>query len=445
MKRKLIYFFSVLAIIACTNEDLPDFTTHEEYNKNAIDSFYVPYETALQHALKVLNHDSAATRALGTERKVSNHYEYVANKATRSNGGGDTEVRFHVINFEDNQGFALVSADSRTTPVYAYSETGNLDMDDAIENSGFDVFMVAAEEYYMNEIILPTLPDTIDTGTPTPITPVPGNPILQLPIVEFNGVYYYLGGDDVVCTNPGGILLGVEWHQDWPYNYYCGRNDSTNMYAGYLNRAGCGPIAAAQIMSYFKYPASFDGYTFDWEKMSQRYFPNDFSPRISESAKSVAHLVNLIGIESKAIYGVSTSTYIADMDDMFRNFGYSCTGPVDYNVSKVMESLDNSSPVYFRGQNNSNSSSGHAWVIDAYRQSKSTRIYYHMQEPYNIYTTTITYGDVYYHCNWGWINEDNSAYSLTGNHNGWYLDVFSVNGSNYSSHRQMIYNIAPNN
>ena len=57
--------------------------------------------------------------------KVKNHYVYHANKETRSTGEDSIDVRFHVINFSDDGGFAFVSADDRTTTVYAYSSDGN--------------------------------------------------------------------------------------------------------------------------------------------------------------------------------------------------------------------------------------------------------------------------------------------------------------------------------
>lgn len=153
MKKYFLYLMCALAITACTNDELTELVFHEECNVVVTDSFYVPYETALKHALEAIdNGNTATTRSASPERRVASHYEYVVNKMTRSANDG-VEVRFHVINFEDNQGFALVSADCRTTPVYAYSETGNIDIDDAIENSGFGDFMAAAEEFYMNEII----------------------------------------------------------------------------------------------------------------------------------------------------------------------------------------------------------------------------------------------------------------------------------------------------
>lgn len=417
MKKFIICFFSALAIFACTNEEFPRLETQTEKNKVVVDSFYVPYETALQHALKMLDY-SETTRTSAIERKVANHYEYVANKMTRT-ANNDIDVRFHVINFEDNQGFALVSADSRTTPVYAYSESGNLDIEGAIANCGFGDFMEAAEEYYIAETSSEGNNQLLPTDGPLPITPVPTNPIQQLPVVELDGTMYYCQGEEITIQNPGGILLNVEWGQEWPYNYFCSPN-----------AAGCGPIAASQIMTYFKHPSSFSGYSFDWDGITSSIGFNYLSP----AAESAARLIHLVGIEANASYGEETSTTISNMDNVFRTFGYSCTGPVNYDKTKVKESLDNFSPIYFRGSE-PGADAGHAWVIDAYKHIRYIRTYYHMQEPYNVYTKTTSDRDLYHHCNWGWY----------GNYNMWCLDVFVISGvAEFSSDKRMIYNIRPN-
>ncbi len=432
MKKYFLYLMCALAITACTNDELTELVLHEECNVVVTDSFYVPYETALKHALEAIdNGNTATTRSASPERRVASHYEYVANKMTRSANDG-VEVRFHVINFEDNQGFALVSADSRTTPVYAYSETGNIDIDDAIENSGFGDFMAAAEEFYMNEIIFPTLPDTIDTGTPTPITPVPENPILHLPVVEVDGVTYYLSASDVLCTNPGGILVDVQWNQVWPYNYYCERNENADYECGYRDAAGCGPVAAGQIMSYFRYPETYNGVVFDWNlilSFPYYYEPYSFYERCSEEAKATSKLLKEIGVCAETQYGVESGMPLDKTDDMFRNFGYLCDGPSNFTSERVKSSLDLYGPVYMVG---GNSEGYHAWVIDAYRQTKTISIYYHSYEPYSVAFTTTSMDNVYYHCNWGW--------GPNGG-NTWFLDVFD----GYSNNKTIIYNIRPNN
>lgn len=418
MKKLFILPFILFSLLAC-NENLDFEAPIETVSFAVTDSFYVPYETALIYAEQKLNEEGGSTRAANINRKVAEHYEYVVNSTTRSTGGNE-DVRFHVINFENNQGYALVSADSRTTPVYAYSSTGNLNIDEAIENCGFDEFMDAATAFYTKE--------TRDfINPPTPIIPTPTNPIQQLPIVEYEGQMYYVESLNCTVQNSGGILIKATWGQGWPYNYYCGSNNAASD-IGYHNAAGCGPIAAAQIMSYFKYPASHDGYTLNWNAItSASYFYNIY-PQISDNAKAVARLIHLVGDEANANYGTTTGTYIANMDDMFRAFGYSCTGPVNFNSQIVKTSLDNSSPVYFRGQDSNDNA--HAWVIDSYKQNVINNTYYYTYEPYNKYITTTTLVSMYYHCNWGW---DGSA-------NGWFLNVFD----GYNIDNRMIYNIRPN-
>lgn len=434
MKKILLLFVSFVAFCSCDNEEL-DFTVPAEVqNEATIDSFYVSFEEALTHAEKVLGGETA-TRASVAKRKVANHHVYVANKSTRA-VGDDVDVRFHVINFENNQGFALISADSRTTPVYAYSETGNLDIEDATENTGFGDFMDAATEYYIAEIGLgsgdPLLPT--DPNNPTlPITPVPTNPIQQLPIVELDGVNYYVDRDDIELQNPGGVLVDVKWNQYWPYNYYCDHNEDAKFYSGFRDAAGCGPVAAGQIMTYFRYPQSYRDLSFDWNLiLSSPYYDERYTSYewCADGAKATAMLLKEIGESADTNYGTSSGTAIEKIYDMFIDFGYLCEGPSSFSSEKVKSSLNMNEPVYMRGTNNG---SGHSWVIDSYKQWKAVITYYHSYEPYALaFTNTIMY-DVFYHCNWGY--GPNSNYE-----NMWLLDVFE----GYSNNKRIIYNIRPN-
>ncbi|MBO4907109.1 MAG: Spi family protease inhibitor [Bacteroidaceae bacterium] len=89
-------------------------------------SHYVTYEQALRQAIQFLSSDdeeSIVTRA--NRFVVEDHYEYVSPVATRSLSNTNfTPSRFHVINFAYNGGFAVVAADNRATPIYAYSDEG---------------------------------------------------------------------------------------------------------------------------------------------------------------------------------------------------------------------------------------------------------------------------------------------------------------------------------
>ena len=261
-------------------------------------------------------------------RTVENHEIYVANKKTRM-VGDSIDVRFHVINFDNNQGFALVSADSRTTSIYAYSTTGHLDMEDAIANTGFGDFMEDATEFYKEEIIngkvIPGDPEPIDT------THVKYKDIPLLPLVEIDGGYYHIREGDREVRYTTGELLSVAWEQIYPYNYYCEENADVSVVYHGKAPAGCGPIAATQIMSYYQYPYSAVGTTFNWSLIMTS--PSYTS--LTTASMETAHLIKAIGETANATYGSSIGVTIDNIGSMFKKFGYSIIGSADFDYSKI--------------------------------------------------------------------------------------------------------------
>ena len=428
MKKCLIVILSIFAIVACDNYEENEFTPSLiEENVAIEDSFYVPYETALMYATQALEVDGDETRGVKSVRNVASHYEYTIGNSTRA-AAENKEVKFHIINFENNEGFAIIAADSRTVPVYAFSLEGNIDMNRTIDNPGFKYFLESAVEYYEKDLNIdfpPLIPDTSD--------------IPFLALEEIDGKLCHMRREISYITNPLGVLLNVNWNQDFPYNYYCGENSHTGIQYGYRNAAGCGPIAASQIMSYYRHPSSFDGYTIEWDAiMSSAYYNERYSENTecSYNAKCLARLINLVGIESYANYGSQTGVYIDDVDDMFRTFGYNCSDPTAFSSSLVRASINEGEPVFAGGI--SQNGGGHAWVIDGYKQQIVNVTYYYRTPPYNIYKKNVEYGAYYYHCNWGWGEDSNS--------NVWCLDVFSpYAGTNYNTNNQIIYNIKPIN
>ncbi len=427
MKKTLFSYFALLALIACENEV---FETDVVLQPQAVvaDSFYVSYETALQYAARVLDEGDSTAVTRASVRSVADHYEYVANKATRS--AGEAEVRFHVINYEDNQGYALVSADSRTTPVYAYSTTGNINIDDAVENTGFGDFMDAATDYYIAEL------ETAETpaSTITPVLPTPVDTIFELPIEVIDGVIYFVKSEEYSETNPKGILIETEWKQNWPYNYYCGERNNSSSY-GYRNPAGCGPIAASQVMSYYMYPSSYGECVFEWNKILASYRYNDVYPNISDNAKAAAYFINKVGVAANALYSVDSSVTNSDISSLLRKMGYLFSGLSSYSITNVISSLDNSYPIIVSGLNSN--SEGHMWVVDAYRRFLLKKIYYYESVPHNIYKVKTIQMSMYTHCNWGYGNDKNS-------NTCWCLNVFDSPYGAFNVDVKMFYNIRPN-
>ena len=120
MKKILFILFAALAFVACEKDyqsviEKTDLETVVQNNK-------VSLKQALLYAENSINGINPTTRS--AERKVKSTEIYVAKPATRS--AESTEVSFYLINYENNEGFAMVSTDSRTTPVYAYADEGNI-------------------------------------------------------------------------------------------------------------------------------------------------------------------------------------------------------------------------------------------------------------------------------------------------------------------------------
>lgn len=365
------------------------------------------YEVTPQEALAIANgifcDPQKNTRS--HKRRVVSNKRFVPKKQTRSASGD--EAAFYIINYADNEGFALISADKRATPVYAYSGSGNLQAEDFEENPGLKIFMKDAIHNFTIEI------DSSKIRHPIELPDPKYDDIIRLPKVTIDGKQYYCwsGIKEEIIVDP---LVPVAWHQGHPYNYYC-----------YPCVTGCGPTAIAQIMAYYKYPASFNGHNYDWDAMTAQPSFSGITP----ASLNIAQLMVDIGIDSKADYGIEwTSTYRTNSRETFCHFGYNCSLVSDYNFSTVIETLKRNHPVWIRG---TNPKGGHAWVVDGYSLSSQKTIYYYTYEPYDIfYYTTDSVYTCYFHCNWGWDNDQN----------GYYLTFMDYQYSSLA----MIYDIKPN-
>lgn len=422
-KKLLTVVISGLFFWSCSTQDMEEITSNKCDIEN-IDSFYVSCEEAIEKAETFLSQNTPATRA-AVNRRILNHTEIsIGQSATRSSAE-DVDVRFHLINFADNAGYALVSSDSRTTAIYAYSTTGNLDYDEAVENTGFGVFMESVADYYIDEI------DNFKSVTPPPFGPVIRDPceIAQLPIEEYDDGRYYVRYGASIRDEGVGPLVNANWKQKWPYNSECPSCSTRDEAYGFRSPAGCGPVAAGQIMAYYQYPSSFNNVIFDWNQInSSAAFPEYYNPDIpvSAGAGAVAKLLYTIGVDAQAEYGHNTSTYPVDIANTFRHFGYSLSGPTTYSKDRTLSSLDDNRPVLMVGYKTNNV--GHAWVVDGYENHKYFLTYYKIPHPHEVYTSFYYHNRVeYLHCNWGW----------GGDLNSWVLDTFNE----YTENLNIIYNI----
>lgn len=411
-------FISFVLIVSCNDEDVLSVSTDVQLPS----SHYVTYEEALNTAISFLSEDQSITRS---ERfKVKNHHEFSANKSysslTRSNDGlsDSIDVRFHVINFEDNAGFALVSADDRTTPIYAYSTEGNMNLEEGLENTGLQAFMVGAIEHYKNEV------ETFSLNGPLPFIPDPidNDSMLLYPIVYYNGQYCYAKGTEHTIQNTP--LLYTEWDQCSPYNYYCpAKSNLPSMYEGHAP-TGCTTIATAQIMAYHQFPIFLD-----WDTiLSSSYYPMNVHNNITNTV--AAYILN-VAIALNVDWDNSSQAGMNDIRSAFVNWGYATSSVEDFDTNKVYQSLVLNLPVLCSGSN-------HAWVIDGYKQTIHTTTYYEIPLPHLVVGQESYGGSMYYHCNWGWGHNYNTY------NDGYFLNTFVhpiMGPHNYNN--KILYNIFP--
>ena len=400
MRKILFVMVAALAFVACEKDyqsviEKTDLETVVHNNK-------VSLKQALLYAENSINGINPTTRS--AERKVKSTELYVAKPATRS--AEDTEVSFYLINYEDNEGFAMVSTDSRATPVYAYSDEGNLTPYDLENNPGLQIFMEGTIENYQTEVASPRVFEDPTNRPDSIVTELP------LPTVVYNGGVYYLETtfEDFV-KEP---LLTTRWHQGAPYADNC---------PGGV--AGCAPIAVAQIMAYHKHPAQFNGHTYNWNAITA----TDILYSGSVGAISVAQLVYDIGDTAGINYEIGTETSIHLLDNTLEAFGYNYSTPTSYNADRVVGNINNGQPVLMDGYNNQ--FDGHNWVIDGYNRRNTRFTYYYIDRPNFIYETRIVGSVDYFHCNMGLGRESNGYYlSSSFSHNNSLCTIYDITPNN---------------
>lgn len=308
----------------------------------------------------------------------------------------DYSASFYIINFDEG-GFSVVSADERAADVYALSNKGRFDVKD---NPALDYYMQCAAAYQANKIINNPWGDDDDDNDKDGdgIWDFLPNDSASLSAWLMGDEYYYVD-TEVTRTEPF-YLINTTWHQESPYNDLCFTTK------GEKAKAGCAPIAMAQIMAYHKKPESHNGHVYQWDLLTQNSFVSSGSP----AAENVAMLVNDIGKAVGTTYKIDESpTKTKNIASGFRQFGYRSARLVGYDHNKIMSALDRSHPVYVRGENGKN---GHAWVVDGYYRIDEVKTYYDMETKRSCGSNrTVT---VYLHCNWGWNLNDGDGFFLSG-------------------------------
>ncbi|MDR2010345.1 MAG: C10 family peptidase [Bacteroidales bacterium] len=415
----------------------------------------VSIEEATQFANDVIGFlDGESAVKSGTARSISSIGALVSKGmqtvALKSSDGTNVEIPdtvAYIFNFGDEEGYAIVSADTRIEdPILAYTGGGKLL--DTIDNPGVILFLEGTEDYVVHSIV--EAEQKRDSLIGSIIDKLNGENESETKAI--NPRDYLLDEQSFRVTTTGTWstisrvypLSPVEWGQGNNNNEPFWRNVRYKNCTAGTSPAGCVAVAIAHIMSYWKYPASINGKNFNWTELNRytgdvssirlnNYKTWNWTDRISAAPSAIqtqaANLMENIGskIGMKYSCGVSEAN-TANAVSYLRTIGYQGGGSgIEYNYNTIVASLDKNQPVIIRGDSykttkkylwglitSSSYSNGHAWVIDGYlnrRQTVTTTVELILRGKVTGRSTSITYNySNYLHHNWGWHGTDNGYY-----------------------------------
>ena len=329
----------------------------------------------------------------------------------------DSVSDMYLFNFEDDQGYVLMSADERVPGVLAYSTEGHLG--NKIENPGQGILLERAY-YYMQkkrkefkakekELIIAAKEDLfqklpkkeqeklIEKGYFDKNGKVITSKFFY-PLFECTNLYTSRSYGAWTTTQKIPPLVKTLWGQGRGYNNFVTKSCPNSRGRGRRAWVGCVATAVGQIMAFHKSPATFKGRKMDWNKMVERkkvgnkknMFSGYYSlpANYTDAKGDISHLLFRLG-DSDLLdmeYGCDASG--ASTDDALKTFkklGYRNTRQISYNSATAISEIKNNRPVYIDGNDTYTDTeqrrcflwwcwtttertydAGHAWVLDGY-------------------------------------------------------------------------------
>lgn len=386
-----------------------------------IPSYHVPREKALAELNAFLADVDAdnITRG-GKVRQIKEVMPILGDKFSNTTRVSEDEAAaaidtlLYMVNFEDEEGYAVLSAVDFLAPIIAVMDQGSVDSS-MMENFagslwGFDddccVVYDEDEESENWEVINPPS-DSIGligpsshshevTRTNTTTTAINHNLRFVLRTIsdycEFRLIDHQNTGDDNSGGNSGNdqgsqgtIILGqvqpmlrTEWKQSKPFNSYCPAKNNTDPELNGRAPAGCTAVALGQIMAYHQYPTEIITYWPNWNIIS-----NVTDASTSAQKQLVARLLSILGTNylDMTYMANSSSSGIHKVSKAMIRMGYrNVSVRTGYNEQEILSYLLSDRPVYIRAvspksENVLNDRVGHAWVIDGYiKRQRGTQI-----------------------------------------------------------------------
>lgn len=461
--KTLLTLLVSLALFSCNDKPVEDFTNSETPSFDSKNMMRIDREKSVISANDAQN---VACLFFNKGKKVptKSGQNMSVEEISDQNTGNPL---LYVVNFGENNGFVVISASKKCTPILAFSDKGSFDLG---ENSAaklyIDSYKSAIKEAYLDTSDSLRLKYALQWASYEKRLPVTKSISYELSqkiqaevqrkealgyehLGNITAAQYFLPESNYQSllqemrdvTDPQydytevnqffiksydyksiGPLLQTKWGQYSPFSV-----DAPNGYAG------CVPIAVAQITYYHKFPNKYN-----WDAIPAS------SDLLSTSNPSFVYFIKDIRNLCNVVYSNDgTSATINDAKNAFQSLGYNASIR-NYNNTTIYQSISCESPICLLGKN-SLSGVGHAWVCDGYMNKRyEASISFVPSEndprfrgdriPGSIFVDYDTfayspswldqdqYGE-FFHMNMGW----------DGAHNGWYREiVYIYNGGSLS-------------
>ena len=319
--------------------------------------------------------------------EVSEDLRMVQSTTVLNHSSSTSVPAYYVFNNGNDKGFVIVSGDDRCYPILGYSDEGSFNQDDVPEN------LAHLLQSFSEQVAMLSVPkaDNIQSDYSSDPVPAPA----------------YIPKAVKAAISP---MVTCKWGQNAPYNGSCPIYSTST---GEHCAVGCTAVGMAQFLYYYKnrnvktLQDNIDGYTtssgikvqsiakgtkIDWDNMLDSYVGNESDTQLKAVTDFLFYCGASIGTVYRQKSSSGTFAFIGPALTKLFNFypGYRLAYRTSYATvdwdNMIYNEIANGRPVLYRG---ASKEGGHVFVVDGFD------------------------GDDYYHCNWGWMGNNNGYFHLS--------------------------------
>ena len=379
-----LLLLQIAFIYSCSNNFEDNCNTNIESHKDNTSSVrsYIEALAIAQNSISIIENNKEVTRGNNIHRTIDDKNSIVITNSSKgltrlSNSSIDTLL--YVFNFNDNQGFAVISASKGTEGLLAVTENGHFDEQHLTNKDGFNIFMTLAEKY-------------VKEAPPKRILP---QPFIQRKDSTYQSESYI------------GPYISVKWGQDDPYGRF---------FSNWCT--GCAVTATAQIMTYYEYPSSLDltysgadisVQNLNWTDIKKHDgYKSEFLCEASEEThNAIGRLCKQLGTLSNTVEispEEGSYTNALDVKIALSNLGYNTSDWENYAdvASSLFSNIYYNRTMILSGRAEGESY-GHSWILDGtytyyYEHFSWTKMVEELDWVLDSHTVET---HIYYHFNWG--------------------------------------------